>query len=138
MSTSATTAAGAQYGSVSYVRPDRIHSSLRTGTADANSPVTAGSGAGNAARGIGAGGRMLGHDALPKSWIEEPVPNHPDKLRWWRSAEHLATRKKPLRNWPAVQRELVDTGVWDKMPEAPTALHSLAHADAAWQHPLPC
>ena len=103
---------GAQYGSVSYLRPDRGHDSLRTGTADANSPVTAGSGAGNAARGSGAGGRMLGHDELPQPpWIEEPVPNQKNKLRWWRSAEHRATGKKPLRSWKEVQLELVSSGV---------------------------
>ena len=112
---------GAQYGSVSYKRPDKGHDSLRTGTADAHSPVTAGSGAGNAARGSGSGSRMIGREALPDTWIEEPVPNYPSKMRWWKSAAHKATGKKPLRTWPEVQAALVAEDVWDKIPEAPIA-----------------
>ena len=112
---------GAQYGSVSYRRPDHGHDSLRTGSADAHSPVTAGSGAGNEARGLGSGSRMLGRGELPAAWIEEPVPKYPNKKRWWRSAEHKATGNKPLRSWPAVQQELVAAGTWDKVPEAPIA-----------------
>ena len=113
---------GAQYSSSSYRRPDRGHDSLKTGSADAHSPETAGSGAGNAVRGAGSASRMLGHDKLPlPPWIEEAVPNYPNKLRWWRSAEHKATNRKPLRSWPEVQKELVETGVWDKMPEPPIA-----------------
>ena len=56
---------------------------------------------------------MLGHDKLPASWIEEDVPNQPGKLRWWRSAEHQATRKKPLRSWPEVMKALVDEAAVD-------------------------
>ena len=36
------------------------------------------------------------HGELPAGWIQEPVPNYPTKLRWWRSAVHKAESMKPL------------------------------------------
>ena len=113
---------GGQYGSVSYMRPDRGHGSNRTGSADAHTPVTSGRCAGNTARGLGSGGRMPGRDRLPAPpWVEEPWPNHPKKLRWWRSAEHQATGRKPYRTWRDVQMALVADGSWAEMPVTPIA-----------------
>ena len=112
-------------GDVVSVRPDQAAGlSCRTGSTDASTPAAHVSAAGNTARGEGSGSRMPDRDRLPDGWIEEEVPNYPNKRRWWRSAEHQLSDSKPLRSWPAVCAELVASGVWDALPEQPRGARS--------------
>ena len=94
----------------------------RTGNTVAASPATPISALGNTSRGSGVSGRMRGE--LPAGWIQEPVPNYPMKLRWWRSAAHKAEDMKPLRSWPAVVGELKKSGQWVEPAATPEPAHS--------------
>ena len=95
-------------------RREREHFSQRTGSIAAVAAVQPElrTGAGNLARGLGQGWRMLEREQLPAEWLEEAVPEHPSKLRWWRDAAHKASNRKPLRTWPAVLAELRLLPAW--------------------------
>ena len=113
-------------------RREREHLSQRTSSIAAVAAVRPElrTGAGNLARGLGHGARMLGRERLPAGWIEEAVPNHPTKLRWWRDAAHQTSNSKPLRAWPAVLAELRLLPGWTEPTDAASAEQPAAAAAA--------
>jgi hypothetical protein len=115
------------YGSSYLSHDSTVNHSQHTGTPNSHSPAMPISADGNAARGVGTGSRMVGHDFMIEktAWIEEQIPNQPAKQkRWWRDRAHKESGKKPVRAWPAVLAELRQRDDWVEPAASATPAHS--------------